>query len=449
MALDANLFTLAFRRQPEDLTTLHLFPFTASDTFDGSSLYTYSRARAAHYDVQLTDSLTLIPLSTISCPTSLDKTKTIHLHNPNDSIILEKKGMTFRQEWRFRFQEDDFLIRRDGKSYEVEAVRKPDPEIIVARYTPNAKARPGFLQVLDYNIQRLEIHDKRGLEILIITLICHCLDQDYDEKHKDGGNMYFEGSLTDLYKKSTSNTDNVASGSAPQSASERNEVIIDMHTPTDILVSHAVDLLRQDTGQGLSVIIIRSLASDTAPKAVRVAADIKARWYKLPAVAKGRTLDPLPGSSSEVAEELYQYVRDPSIISGQSDPQPSPKDPLAGPRGRIKLDAPQTPSSKPSGSPKSASSSTSRLQALLHNSNSATPSFASPPQQLAIYLSKDRIDEFERMAPSRPSSSQGAQAAPLHTSSTPPNLPPKKPLGTASPTSQSKKIFSKFGLRKS
>lgn len=131
MALDISLFTLTFQRRNNDATILDLLPFhpaaiAASPT---SPLYSFSRAQSSNYDVQLVDHLTSIPLSSITAPSSSDKIRKIQLYNPDDAVIFEKRNMTFRQEWRWTWQSQEYLARRDGRAYIVEAVRKPDPEI--------------------------------------------------------------------------------------------------------------------------------------------------------------------------------------------------------------------------------------------------------------------------------------------------------------------------------
>ncbi|MCO5555838.1 hypothetical protein L7F22_009383 [Adiantum nelumboides] len=403
MVLDSNLFTLTFERRSKNANILDLIPFSSSsslqDVASGSSgttsspLYTFSRARSNHYTVRLIDSLTDIVLASIDCPASTDKVKTIHLYNPNEEIILEKKGMTFRQDWRWNWQGNEFSIRKEGRQLIVEAIRKPDPEIDIARYTPRTKTRSATLQILDYNVQRLEVEDRRGLEIVTICAACHLLDQEYDEKHKEGGNMYFDGAMP----VSTSSNLSIppsstlsSSNSVNQIAAEPNEIFLDLHVPNSSYVEHALDLLRQDkNGQGLHMIIIKADSQELTARAVRIAAEIKARWYKLPAIVKGRTLDPMPGNSSETAEELYQYVRDPTLeqenAKSNSNTDSSLLDPTAGPRGRIKL-----------GSPMQNSASSSTKSPSPQPSNKRTSSFVSPPTKLDIYLSKDRIDEFER-----------------------------------------------------
>lgn len=459
MVLDSNLFTLTFERRKEAPEILDLIPFSSSSLQDvasgsGSSgkiqpLYTFSRARSNHYTVRLIDSLTEIVLASIDCPASIDKIKTIHLYNPTEEILLEKKGMTFRQDWRWTWQKNEFTIRREGKQMIVEAIRKPDPEIDIARFTPKTKTRPATLQILDYNIQRLELEDKRGLEIITLCTACHLLDQEYDENHKEGGNMYFDGAIPLSASSNSSLTTGQtlsASNSSRQIALEPNEIFLDLHVPNSTYVDHALNLLRQDgTGQGLHMIIIRADSEELTARAVRIAAEIKARWYKLPAIAKGRTLDPMPGNLGETAEDLYQYVRDPNLEQENTKSQSSTNnnllDPTAGPRGRIKLGSPmqnisQTTSTKHSPSP---------------SNNKRPSSFVGPPAQLNIYLSKDRIDEFDR-------STRSSQPSPRPVSpaiNPPPSIPPKMSAGQGghhhhlSSDGGTKRLLGKLGLRKS
>lgn len=366
----------------------------------------------------------------------------------------------------------------------------------IIRYTPHTKSRPGYLQVLDYNIQRLEVNDRRGLEILAIFSVCHCLDQEYDEKHREGGNIYTNGSLPPTPSASGEQRHTAAlrppvaptaaqsaphtpaaSSSVDVSSLEPNEILVSLHTPLSEYVDHAVWLLRQDDGEGLHMIVVRADSIDTTPLAVRVAADVKARWYKLPPVAKGRTLDPLPSSTSDIAEELYQYVRDPSLPAAGSNeaaatelPAGKMNDPTVGPRGRIKLNAaraasPASPSASAGGrAGKEASSGHGgKLQALLRpggtgsasvsassssshlgtgggGGSSGVHTYVAPPSQLAIYLCKDRIDEFERETKARAAGAARPLSSPMRSgqqllpASPPPRIPPKKQHGVARPS---------------
>jgi hypothetical protein len=440
MALDSSLFTLTLQRRPNDAAIVDLIPFNPSSiastsTCPPSPLYSFSRARSADYNVQLTDHLTSIPLASIISPTSAAKIRKIDLHNPEESVIFERKEKLFRQDWRWTWQDQEYLIRRDGHMYIVEAVRLPDPEIDIARYTPATKSRSAFLQILDYNIQRLEIADRRGLEVLILMAVCTLLDLDYDEKHKDGAmeNIYSSGSpsVPSLANSRTSSHTTPASSQAP------NEILIDLHTGNEVYVQHAIRLMRQDEGgEGLHLIILKATSPQSTPKVVQIAAEIKLRWYRLEPIAKGRTLDPLPGSTSEIAEELYQYVRDPSLQKLTSQTKAKEE---SGQRRRIKLDAPD---------------STSSLPATQSPSGKNQKAFLAPPEQLDIYLSKERIDEFEvsnqsshtRHAANGPSKSTAILA---------PSIPPKRnkqsrPVSSDGSNSGHgiRTVFGKLGLRK-
>ncbi|UZJ56623.1 hypothetical protein CBS101457_005943 [Exobasidium rhododendri] len=480
MALDISLFTLTFQRRSDDPAVLDLLPFhpaaialsppSSSLTFPPSEspkpLYSFSRARTVDYNVQLVDHLTSIPLSSISSPRSTDKIRKIQLYNPSEAVLFEKKNTTFRQDWRWTWQDQEYLARKDGKGYVVEAVRKPDPEIDVARYTPATKTRPAFLQVLDYNIQRLDVTDRRGLEILILMATCTLLDADYDEKHKEGlsGNIYLSDRITS--SEALNSTSSSSSAKADRLSSsgtllpdvqskEANELVIDVHTPVDVFIRHAIQLMRQDQGgDGLHLIILKATSPQVTPKAIQIAAEIKVEWHRLEAAAKGRTLDPLPGSKNEIAEELYQYVRGPSTSSLSSSSVDSPmrdttgtERSKAGARARIKLDAPSVTTQ---GSSLPISGHASPGKAQQHKQ------FAPPPSQLDIYLSKERIDEFDVFLPSSKSSapafSHHASALPSRRESSPkiPIVPPKDSLQVPSDGSpgNAKKILGKFRLLK-
>jgi hypothetical protein len=334
----------------------------------------------------------------------------------------------------------------------------------IARYTPANKTRQAFLQILDYNIQRLEVKDRRGLEILILTAICTLLDLEYDEKYKDGpsGNIYMAGerrpdvasnSDAPQGKNGTFGSEEAAStGQQGFQTLDANELVVD--TPLDVYIQHVIHLLRQDQGgEGLHLVILKALSPQVTPKAVRLAAEIKVNWHRLEAVAKGRTLDPLPGSTSEIAEELYQYVRDPSTIASSSKSTGTPSMPTketsgSSARPRIKLDAPSLPSSG-SATPISGHTSPAKNQ---------QKAFAPPPNQLDIYLSKERIDEFEvgptAKGSASTSTSHHALTAPLLSKSrplqTPPTIPPKETIKAQSETSAggAKKIFDKLKMLK-
>ena len=183
----------------------------------------YTRVRATNhtqYSTILLDGL--IPdclLAAISQPYAIAKRKSIQLYNPASEADLEKKSMTFTQAWRFFFSDattqkaEEFSWKREGgpssrgsstqSAYVCEVIRKPDPSVLAAQYRPPiAKGKPGTLQLMDYNINRLDVEDKKGLEVALVMSLSALLDQEYDERVAARGerNLYIcsSGIPTDL-----------------------------------------------------------------------------------------------------------------------------------------------------------------------------------------------------------------------------------------------------------
>lgn len=187
----------------------------------------YSRARATR-SIEYSSILYMTlfgpshQLVAVTATTAASKNKTLQLYDPDEEVSLVKQGMTFANDWRFRWPgpKDDGLEshtlswKRDsslvtssaGKNaYTCYAIRSPDPNVPLAIYKPlTGRSRQrlrystqvwdtqkeesgnieGHLQMNDYNIRRLEIADLRGLEYLIIMSLSTLLDADYDDKYK-------------------------------------------------------------------------------------------------------------------------------------------------------------------------------------------------------------------------------------------------------------------------
>ncbi|SPO23441.1 uncharacterized protein UTRI_02120 [Ustilago trichophora] len=405
----------------------------------------YTRVRAINntqYSTLLLDGLINdCLLASISQPYSSTKKKEIQLYNPDSEIELEKRSMTFQQAWRFHFGDsssqhaEEFSWKREGapsrgsstqSAYVCEVIRKPDPSVLAAQYRPPAaKGKPGTLQLMDYNINRLDVQDKKGLEVALVMTLSALLDQEYDEKIASRGerNLYIcsSGLPTDLssqgfssawqeaeFRHQASQARSLGRPSAvpvqsgenprpPRNPSESsdvasldrianlepNEMLVSKWGSIDEYVQHAIRLLRCD-GQGQSMYLIALLSDsvETTPKLVQIAAAIKAAYYRLPDDAKG-TVYGRPATANGVEDELYQYVQTLDEEASQqqtSAPATPPAD--AAPRRRIiKLDPPMPVSSL---NPQPTSSS-------------PRPSSApyQPPSKLKIILSKERIGELE------------------------------------------------------
>ncbi|KAJ1028460.1 hypothetical protein NDA16_001626 [Ustilago loliicola] len=365
----------------------------------------------------------------------MSKKKDIQLYNPDAEVELEKRTKTFQQAWVFHFGDstsqhtEEFSWKREGgpsrgsstqSAYVCEVIRKPDPSVLAAQYRPPvAKGKPGTLQLMDYNLDRLDISDKKGLEVALVMTLSALLDQEYDDRLAARGerNIYIcnTGIPTDLSRQGFSSAwqeaeqrhqagstqlpqpgPNGATPGLPRNPSEAsdianvdriaslepNEMLVSKWGSIDEYVEHAIRLLRSDgQGQSMYLIALLSDAVETTPKLVQVAAAIKAAYYRLPDDAKG-TVYGRPADASRIEDELYQYVQ----TLDEEPKQPSaPESPSADTSSRRRI-IHLNPASPPAGSGSHPASSGSRPF-------SASP--YQPPSKLKIILSKERIGELE------------------------------------------------------
>lgn len=395
MALDSALFTLYFapRHSTPSLTDLR-----ASRSGDaGPPNYVTSRwIKHATYQTSLLDGLTGDDLATVSSKTTSEKKKTISLMNPDAAVELvdRRSGAIplplWKQEWQFVWQDELFQITRESSnSFDVEIIRKPDPPIMVAMYrADNGVQRgkegyvPAFLQIMDYNISRIEnITDKRGLEHVLVLAITSCLDAQYDEKNKDPQTNIF---LNPLATHHTSRKGD----SAP------NEVEILPQFDATHMVEHCLRLLRAEgnepspnallrgtlTGSGCDLVILRGNGQEMAQRALAVAERTKVGFYRLEPAAKGTLWD------GSVPEELFQYVRTGEEVNNAATKNVSTRlsDTADAPpqrqRARIKL---------------GGSQEEQRATGSASNASTPRPEAGSAPTSITIYLSKSRLEELE------------------------------------------------------
>lgn len=283
------------------------------------------------------------------------------------------------------------MFGSSAPAFDVEIVRKPDPAIKIAMYRPESKKTLAFLQIFDYNIDRVEgITDKRGLEKLLIIAIASCLDVDFDERYRDPQTNLFMA-LADIPK--GINCDSPTPFSAPQPLDE-NEVFLTPLVEPAHLVQHCIDLLRTggaapsldcasaSEGCGLEFIIIQAYGEDMAKRALGVAERVKLGFYRLLAERRRRLHD------ATVPEELFMYVR--------------PLEPSAGSiRGSSFV------SNQDTGSGSTGLSSTARPRIDLDSNRSKKSGTASPARSelgvnaaitlsgIKIFLSKLRLEELE------------------------------------------------------
>jgi hypothetical protein len=106
-------------------------------------------------------------LASATAPDATSKTKIIELYNPSYVGELRSIG-TLSFKWAFTWEEHAFEWRRE----ECFLIRKPDPAVLVAvTKEPPGRLRTTAVQILDYNLNRFEVADRKGLEIALLTAL--------------------------------------------------------------------------------------------------------------------------------------------------------------------------------------------------------------------------------------------------------------------------------------
>ncbi|KAJ4494004.1 hypothetical protein C8J55DRAFT_447879 [Lentinula edodes] len=168
MTLDQNLFTLQIKPSPTDPTLVDL-----ADP-SGNVFYRKERSTGVGYNVSLYDFITQSVLVTATAPSPTGKVKIIELQNPSVPVELKASG-TFSVKWAFSWKGHEFEWKREEECY---IIRKPDPPVLIAITTRKESNRiqSATVQILDYNLDRFEIEDRKGLELVILTALLTFLD---------------------------------------------------------------------------------------------------------------------------------------------------------------------------------------------------------------------------------------------------------------------------------
>ncbi|PVF99867.1 hypothetical protein CPB86DRAFT_783253 [Serendipita vermifera] len=393
MSLDQNLFTLAIAGSTEepgalDLTdpntgTIHYRKRMNPPTAENG--YTFSL-----YD-PLSDSL----LCTITAPNSAAKQKWIELHNPEAKVEMNFTG-SFTFKWAFAWEEHTFEWRRES----CYLIRKPDPPVQVAvTREPAGRIRTSQVQLLDYNLNRFDINDRKGLEIVMLGALLSFRDQADDLR--SGGDAVSPTSAPPSRHNSdgppavpTKSAAEVVSALQSINKVQQNVVIVgDQGHPEDY-AKHCVDMLKDES---MLYIVIRPQSSEHVAKVIQVAEATKRFYYK----------------SVRHDEDLHQYV-------SMEDAQPVNTGPKV-----INLDDGGKKKGKP----------------------------YIPPQTVTVHLSKIAMPELQPKA--KQPSPKAANAVPS-SSSSPNNKPAKSsgrtgrdqepsrpPAGSSHPSSSSSNKLSK------
>ncbi|KAI0334629.1 hypothetical protein GY45DRAFT_1426956 [Cubamyces sp. BRFM 1775] len=397
MSLDQNLFTLNVASRPDDPNVLDLVDP------NGVVHYTKRRLPGTVYTIELIDPLSESVLATVTAPSPTSKHKTIQLFNPDIVVELKYTG-TIQFKWGFKWEEHDFQWRRE----ECYILRKPDPAVLVAiTKEPPGRLQTRSIQILDYNLNRFDIDDRKGLEIVILTalLTFQDLNETYHTPRSDTSPSASPSESTATLAAASSaglvsrlglsrqpssvaapppavpprpaprtGIDRVAELHAiriAQGEGDANEIEVGEECGIDDYAQYAERLLQDEA---MLFVTVRSATAAQVPKVLRVVEETKRLRHK---------------SGVAEDEELFQYV---IYDTRQGSPQ------RKGPK-RINLDDPD---------PKGKGKEQSKY---------------APPTSLTIHLSKIDMPELQPRVTSGSTRRSSGSALEIPPAAIPPELP--------------------------
>ncbi|CAG8575813.1 4886_t:CDS:2 [Dentiscutata heterogama] len=137
------------------------------------------------YCAKLIDPITELLLAEIQGDSTKAKQKKILLYQPDDSVELKDSGI-FSFEQKFRWENEKFVWKKKAfsKDLECKIVQSgEEPNICIALYQHKNK-KGGIVNIMSDNMTRLNIHDRRGLEYVLLMSILSFLDKSEDDTDK-------------------------------------------------------------------------------------------------------------------------------------------------------------------------------------------------------------------------------------------------------------------------
>ncbi|KAJ7874734.1 hypothetical protein B0H14DRAFT_2717323 [Mycena olivaceomarginata] len=293
MSLDQNLFTLIVTPSKENPHVV--------DLVDPAGRAHYRKQRAADiamYKAEVYDPMTGALLVTATAPSASTKIKFLELCNPTKTVELKYTG-TLSFKWSFKWEEHDFEWKRE----ECYMLRKPDPPVLVAvTKEPPGRLKTTSIQILDYNLQRFDIDDRKGLEIVILTALM---------TFQDANDVYHtpEGSSSAVPRRGSSKdnvptTSTVGPAPAPPPKPPKklgidriaeiqalrgqfNEVTVEDEGSIEDYAQYCANLFQDD----MLFVTVLSAGADQVPKVLQVVEEVKRIRHK-----------------AGLDEELHQYV---------------------------------------------------------------------------------------------------------------------------------------------
>ncbi|KAF9563965.1 hypothetical protein CPC08DRAFT_705682 [Agrocybe pediades] len=301
MSLDQNLFTLHFTPHSDNPSIVDLIDPS------GTVHYRKQRVSCPEYKIEVYDPTSESLLAGATAPSPVSKVKTVELYNPTSVVELKYTGtLSFR--WSFKWEDHDYEWKRE----ECFMIRKPDPPVIVAvtKETPG-RLKTQSVQILDYNLNRFDIDDRKGLEIVILTALLTFQDAN-EAYHNPVGAPITTPSGTPARSSPiilsppppTSETtqpplpppkpapktgiDRIAELQAIQG--EYNEIIVNDEGDIHDYGQYCSNLLQDDA---MLFITVRSSEAEHVPKVLQIVEETKRIRHK---------------AGLSAGEELYQYV---------------------------------------------------------------------------------------------------------------------------------------------
>ncbi|KAJ6593653.1 hypothetical protein B0H19DRAFT_1091407 [Mycena capillaripes] len=291
MSLDQNLFTLVVTPSTENPHVVDLI-----DT-SGRAHYRKQRVPGPVYKTEVYDPLSEALLATATAPSASSKIKFLELHNPSITVELKYTG-TLSFKWSFKWEEHEFEWKRE----ECYMLRKPDPPVLVAvTKEPPGRLKTTSIQILDYNLNRFDIDDRKGLEVIILTALMTFQDSNdvYHTPEASSSSVPRRGNSGNV---PTSPTVGPAPAPPPKPPMKRgvdriaeiqalrgqfNEVTVEAEGEVEDYAAYCANLFQDD----MLFVTILSDGADQVPKVLQVVEEIKRIRHK-----------------AGLEEELHQYV---------------------------------------------------------------------------------------------------------------------------------------------
>ncbi|CAG8473515.1 11769_t:CDS:2 [Acaulospora morrowiae] len=179
LQLDGNIKNYNFVRSAETKGEVEI-----QDSVSHDVLFKKIRQMSTEaYHSQIIDPIPEVILVEVEGRSSKDKLKKVKLYQPDDVLELKDTGI-LGFEHKFTWEGEVYVWRRRnlGFSREIECkmVHGDDPGIGVAIFKPEKKTI-GHMTIMYYNLERIGVEDKRGLEYVLLITMFSFLDKSEDE----------------------------------------------------------------------------------------------------------------------------------------------------------------------------------------------------------------------------------------------------------------------------